>query len=69
MHQRTRTLTPPCIDSLLVPSRMWSMLGQISTSRSALSQFMVALKRVHMIAARHILRYLRGTIEYGLRYT
>jgi hypothetical protein len=26
-------------------------------------------KLIHMIAVKHILRYVRGTIAYGLRYT
>ena len=26
------------------------------------------LRHVHLIAAKHILRYLRGTVDYGLKY-
>ena len=26
------------------------------------------LRHVHLIVAKHILRYLRGTIDYGLKY-
>jgi hypothetical protein len=29
---------------------------------------MVEPRQVHWIAAKHVLRYLRGTMEYGLRY-
>ena len=36
---------------------------------NTLSQFMVGPKRVHLEAARHILRYVLGTVEYGLKYT
>ncbi|XP_057852554.1 uncharacterized protein LOC131062829 [Cryptomeria japonica] len=36
---------------------------------NALSQFMCEPKQIHMVAAKHILRYLRGTIGYGLKYT
>jgi hypothetical protein len=33
-----------------------------------LSQFMSQLRQTQWIAAKHVLRYLRGTIGYGLRY-
>jgi hypothetical protein len=36
---------------------------------SALSQFMAEPRQRHWVAAKHILRYLRGTITCGLRYT
>jgi len=36
---------------------------------NTLNQFMVEPKRVQCIAKRHILRYVHGTIESGLRYT
>jgi hypothetical protein len=35
---------------------------------NALSQFMSQPKHTHWIAAKHVLRYLQGTIGYGLRY-
>ena len=28
----------------------------------------VTLRHAHLISAKHILRYLRGTIDYGLKY-
>jgi len=34
-----------------------------------LSQFMVEPHCIHWIAATNLLRYLRGTIQYGMRYT
>ena len=36
---------------------------------STLSQFMVEPRHEHWIAAKHVLRYLKGTVGYGLRYT
>eukprot|EP00253_Pinus_taeda_P031781 PITA_31781 len=36
---------------------------------NSLSQFMVELKRAQWVAAKHVLRYLQGTIDYGLLYT
>jgi hypothetical protein len=35
---------------------------------NVLSQFMSQPKHTHWIAAKHVSRYLRGTIGYGLRY-
>jgi hypothetical protein len=36
---------------------------------SALSQFMSQPRQTHWIVAKHVLRYLRGTVGHGLRYT
>ena len=36
---------------------------------NTLSQYMVESRHVHLIVAKHILRYLKGTIDYGPRYT
>jgi hypothetical protein len=35
---------------------------------NTLSQHMVELRSVHMIGAKHVLRYIAGTIDYGLDY-
>jgi hypothetical protein len=35
----------------------------------SLSRFMTESRQRHWVAAKHILRYLKGTITYGLRYT
>jgi hypothetical protein len=35
---------------------------------NSLSQFMVDPQRVHWIVAKHVLRYLTGTVEYNLLY-
>jgi uncharacterized protein (DUF1330 family) len=36
---------------------------------NTLSQFQVEPRHEHWIVAKHVLRYIRGTINYGLRYT
>ena len=33
-----------------------------------LSQFLTDPRHVHLSSTKHILRYLRGTIDYGLKY-
>ena len=35
---------------------------------NTLIQFLTDPRNVHFIAAKHILRYLRGTFDYGLKY-
>ena len=35
---------------------------------NTLSQFLTDPRHVHLIAVKHILRYLRGTVDYGLKY-
>jgi hypothetical protein len=35
---------------------------------NTLSQFLVEPKRVHLVATKHVMRYLKGTIDYGLSY-
>ena len=40
----------------------------ISFLVNSLSQFMVDPQRVHWTTAKHILRYISGTMEYGLVY-
>jgi hypothetical protein len=35
---------------------------------NVLSEFMSQPRKTHLIAAKHVLRYLRGTISYGMRY-
>jgi hypothetical protein len=51
------------------------MIGSLMNTRpyicfvvNTLSQYMVVSRRVHLIAAKHVMRYLKGTIDYGLRY-
>ena len=40
----------------------------LSFAVNTLSQFMVEPRRVHWITAKHVLRYIAGTVDYGLYY-
>jgi hypothetical protein len=61
------------------PTLYWQIIGSlmylvhtrpnICYAVNALSQFMCEPKHIHMVVVKHILRYVRGTIAYGLRYT
>ena len=33
-----------------------------------LSQYMVNPKHIHLIGEKHVMRYLKGNLDYGLRY-
>ena len=35
---------------------------------NTLSQFLMDPRQVHLVATKHILRYLKGIVDYGLRY-
>ena len=35
---------------------------------NTLSQFLTDLRHVHLIATKHILRYLKGTVDYRIKY-
>ena len=35
---------------------------------NTLSQFLVEPRCVHLVAAKHVMRYLKGTMDYGLSY-
>ena len=36
---------------------------------NTLSQYLVEPKHVHVVAAKHVMRYLKGTLDFGLCYT
>jgi hypothetical protein len=35
---------------------------------NTLSQYLVEPRRVHLVAAKHVMRYLKGTLDFGLCY-
>ena len=36
---------------------------------NTLSRYLVAPRRVHLVAVKHVMRYLKGTMDYGLRFS
>jgi hypothetical protein len=42
--------------------------SDICFALNTLSQHMVDPRKIHWVVAKHILRYLKGTIEFGLQY-
>jgi hypothetical protein len=41
----------------------------ICFAMKTLSQYLVEPTRVHLVAAKHVMRYLKGMLDYGLCYT
>jgi hypothetical protein len=62
------------IDRHLYRQLIGSLMYQVNTRPdicyevNVLSQFMSHLRQTHWIATKHVLRYLRGIVGYGLRY-
>ena len=40
----------------------------ICFSINTLSQYMANPKHIHLVGAKHVMRYLKGTLDYGIRY-
>ena len=47
---------------------LMNMRPGIFFAMNTLSQFLIDPRHVHLIAAKHILRYLKGTVDYGIKY-
>jgi hypothetical protein len=47
---------------------MVNIRPNICFAMNTLSQYMVEPRHVHLVTTKHVLRYLHGTIGYGLRY-
>jgi hypothetical protein len=62
------------VDSTLYHQLIGSLMYLVNTRPdicfvvNTLSQFMVEPRRVHWVAAKHVLRYLCGMVDYGLDY-
>lgn len=67
-----------CDSNLVDPSMYHKLIGSLNYPGNTrldscyvvntLSQFLVKPQHIHWVAAKHILRYIHGTIDYGLRY-
>ena len=40
----------------------------ICFSVNTLSQYLIVPRHVHLVAAKHMMRYLKGTLDFGLCY-
>ena len=45
-----------------------NMRPDICFDVNTLSQYLTDPRHVHLTSAKHILRYLKGTVDYGLKY-
>jgi hypothetical protein len=52
----------------IIGSVMYLMNTRLDTCFS-LSQYLVETIRVHIVASKHMMRYLKGTLDFGLYYT
>jgi hypothetical protein len=41
----------------------------ICCAMNTLSQFLVEPRRVHIVVAKHVMRYFKGMMDFGLCYT
>jgi hypothetical protein len=63
------------VDAALYRQIIGSLMSLTNTrldicfSVNTLSQYLVETRRVHLVAANHVMRYLKGTLDYGLCYT
>ena len=62
------------VDAMMYHQMIGSLMYLMNTrpnicfAVNTLSQFLTDSRHAHLIAAKHILRYLKGTVDYGLNY-
>ena len=62
------------IDAMMYHQMISSLMYMMNTRPNicfvvnTLSNFLVNLRHVHLIDSKHVLRYLKGTMDYGLKY-
>jgi hypothetical protein len=66
--------TSEVVDATLYRQMIGSLMYLMNTRPdiyfvvNTLSLYMVDPRRVHLIAVKHVMRYLKGTVDYGLKY-
>ena len=70
LHASESELVDPTMYHQLIGSLMYLVNTRLDIcfSMNTLSQFMVELKRVHWMVAKHVICYLQGIMDYGLDY-
>eukprot|EP00253_Pinus_taeda_P027516 PITA_27516 len=70
LHALDSELVDPILYMQLICSLMYLVNTRpgICFAVNTMSQFMCETRKVHWVAAKHILRYLQGTVDYGLDY-
>eukprot|EP00253_Pinus_taeda_P012684 PITA_12684 len=70
LHALDSELVDPTLYRELIGSLMYlvNIRLDICFAVNTMSQFMCEVRKVHWVAAKHILRYLQGTVDYGLDY-
>ena len=70
LHASDSELVDPTLYRQLIGSLMYlvNTRPDICFAVNTMSQFMCEPRKVHWVAAKHILRYLQGTVDYGLDY-
>eukprot|EP00253_Pinus_taeda_P031461 PITA_31461 len=71
LHASDSELVDPTLYRQLIGSLMYLLNTRpdICFAVNTMSQFMCEPRKVHWVAAKHILQYLQGTVDYGLNYT
>eukprot|EP00253_Pinus_taeda_P003250 PITA_03250 len=70
LHASESELVDPTLYRKLIGSLTYlvNTRPDICFAVNTMSQFMCEPRKVHWVAAKHILRYLQGTMDYGLDY-
>ena len=70
LHAFEGELVDPTLYHQLIGSLMYlvNYIPYLCFAVNTLSRFMVEPRRVHWIAAKHVLRYLAGTVDFSLDY-